>query len=200
VLVVSSRIGKYPKNSILTGSFFGRIQACTLFAVCLYHFGSTAITAIVFTPAVVVFVVTVAVPFVCRELARSVTILSVQALALCAIFFRNKIYFLLRLHALDTAITAIPIATTVVVLVVASAIIFVLESLRTLPFAERIFLSGVQALALFAVVDSSCVVTAITAIVAAAAVVVLIIAVAIPLVIRELASPKAGGATLIVGV
>jgi len=109
----------------------------------------TTITTIVSAAAGVVLVVAVAVPFVFRELACSETTLRVLALAICAVFFANR-----HFEGLGTAITAIPIATTVVVVVVAHFVPFEFDS-PTFPCAELIFLSGFQALAFLAVLYNS---------------------------------------------
>jgi len=169
------------------------IFAFALFAVFLDYCGETAITAIVITAAVVVSVIAVAVPFVFQGSACSGTTVGVQALALLAVFFDNRLP-----EGASAAITAIIFTTAIVVVVVAVAVPFVfLGSAR--PGAGTL-LSGIFARAILAVLCSFVRQTAITAIVSAAAVVVLIVAVAIRLVVRVLATPKAGGATLILGV
>jgi len=111
-----------------------RIQALARFAILGLDFATfdslrTTITAIVRATAVVVLVVAVAISFVVRELAFTLTASGIQARASLAKLGLDFATF----DSLRTAITAIVRATAVVVLVVAVAISFIIRELaRTL--------------------------------------------------------------------
>jgi len=162
---------------------------------------SAAITTIVRATTVVVFVVAVAISFVLWELAAPVTFFAfgIFALAFGAVFGFEYAAF----DGFSTAIATIIRTSTVVVIVVAVAIPFViwkLASSRTsrIRLAIRVFALACFAVFCFNGASFHGFSTAISTIVLTTTVVVVVIAIAISFVVRELAAPFAVGVALIV--
>jgi len=189
------------------------VNTFAVLAVLFFHFAAfnsfrAAITAIISTGAIVVFVVTVAIPFVVREFALPWAAVWVFALAFFAVF-------VIKFSAFDgskTAVSAVVRAATVVIFVVTVAIPFVVREL-TLPCtvfsaaaaAVAAASFGVQALASFAVfgLNSTALygfLTTISAVILASTVVVFVVTIAIPFVVREFALAFAVTVAFILGV
>jgi len=168
------------------------VSAFALFAVAGLDFTAcdgflAAITAIVTAATIVVFVVTVAIPFVVGEFASPFAALGVFALAFRAEFVRK----LSVLDGIETAISAIELAATDVIFIVTVSIALVVREFAS-PNTGYPRLCGVLALTFFAVfgVDFTALdgfLTAISAVPLAPTVVVLVVAIAIPFVVREFA-------------
>jgi len=157
------------RDALLTG-----VQALACRAVLRFHDASifailhdgcnTAVTAIPLTTTIVVAVVASAIALPISILttpsavARSDALLTgVQALACIAVLrFHDASIFAILHDGSNTAVTAIPLATTIVVVIVASAIALPIRIL-TIPWTgdggrRDALLTGVQALACIAVV------------------------------------------------
>jgi len=147
-----------------------------------------AITAIICTAAIVVFVVTVAIPLVIREFASPWAALGVFTLAFLAVLPRKFSV----LDGSETAISAVELAATVVIFVVTVSIPFVVREFASTVTGCTAAVGGVQAFARFAIFGQNFTtldgfLTTISAVVLASTVVVFVITIAIPFVVRELA-------------
>lgn len=168
------------------------VPAFALFAVFGLDFTAgdgflAAITAIVTAATIVVFVVTVAIPFVAGKFASPFAAIGVFALAFLAVFVRK----LSVLDGIETAISAIERAATVVIFIVTVSIALVVRELAS-PSTGVCCNGGVLALTFLAVFGYDVTaldgfLTAISAVPLAPTVVVLVVAIAIPFVVRELA-------------
>lgn len=186
------------------------VNTFAVLAVIFFHFAvfssfHAAITAIISTAAIVVFVVTVAIPFEVREFTSPWAAVWVFALAFFAVFVRKYSVF----DGSKTAVSAVVPAATVVIFVVTVAIPFVVREF-TLPctvFSAAVATAsfGVKALASFAVFSLNRTVlvgflTTISAVILAATVVVFVVTIAIPFVVREFATAFAVTVAFILGV
>jgi len=137
------------------------VNTFAVLAVIFFHFAvfnsfRAAITAIISTAAIVVFVVTVAIPFVVREFTSPWAVFSaavatasfgVKALASFAVFSPNRTV----LVGFLTTISAVILAATVVVFVVTIAIPFVVREFAKALAVTVAFILGVQTCACLAI-------------------------------------------------
>jgi len=170
----------------LTDRFDQGIQAIALLAEVCLHFATihgfgTAIATIPIAAAVIVLVIAIAISFVFRELAIALALrvdLWVQASASLAIFSSDD-----AVIGPGAAVTSVPIALTIVILVVTVPIFLVAGGLAAF-LSGTIFLlrlRAVSALTQLAIFDVRFVSTAVAAVPSAAANVVVVIAEAVSL-------------------